>query len=304
MAVLWGMPYLFIKQAVDSYSPASIVAGRTLLGALLLLPFAPRQKALRPACRRSAGCSGSARSRWPDPSCRWAMPTDAAIGAHRPARGHRSALRGAHRLQRRRPHRVEARAHRSVRRIRRGGLIVVGPGLASRAERDSSRSARCCSSLSATRRPVHRRPQLDDVPALGTMTLSLSAVGLFYLPIAFLLPTRGSDGSEHRVADRVGRAVHRGRVHRVLRADRAGRPGAGAPVHLHQSGRRDHPRRHRPGRGGHSGLIIGFPLVIFGCWLAATGGTIRTQKTARRSVRASPRVDAIRFGPARSAHGR
>ena len=27
MAVLWGMPYLFIKQAVDSYSPASVVAG-------------------------------------------------------------------------------------------------------------------------------------------------------------------------------------------------------------------------------------------------------------------------------------
>jgi recombinational DNA repair protein RecR len=49
MALLWGMPYLFIKQAVDSYSPASVVAGRTLLGALLLLPFALRQSALRPA---------------------------------------------------------------------------------------------------------------------------------------------------------------------------------------------------------------------------------------------------------------
>ena len=49
MAVLWGMPYLFIKQAVDSYSPASVVAGRTLIAALLLLPFALRQSALRPA---------------------------------------------------------------------------------------------------------------------------------------------------------------------------------------------------------------------------------------------------------------
>ena len=26
------------------------------------------------------------------------------------------------------------------------------------------------------------------------------------------------------------------------------------------------------------GLLIGFPLVILGCWLAATGGTIRTRK--------------------------
>src|SRR6478752_6761836 len=49
MALLWGIPYLFIKLAVDSYTPASIVAGRTLLGALLLLPFALRQKSLRPA---------------------------------------------------------------------------------------------------------------------------------------------------------------------------------------------------------------------------------------------------------------
>ena len=23
------------------------------------------------------------------------------------------------------------------------------------------------------------------------------------------------------------------------------------------------------------GLLVGFPLVIFGCWLAATGGTVR-----------------------------
>ena len=49
MAVLWGTPYLFISVAVESYSPAAVVAGRTLLGAVLLLPFAIRQKALRPA---------------------------------------------------------------------------------------------------------------------------------------------------------------------------------------------------------------------------------------------------------------
>src|SRR6478752_10688958 len=52
MALLWGIPYLFIKLAVDSYSPAAVVAGRTLLGGLLLLPFALRQRALRPALRK------------------------------------------------------------------------------------------------------------------------------------------------------------------------------------------------------------------------------------------------------------
>ena len=51
MALLWGMPYLFIKEAVDSYSPAAIVAGRTLLGALVLLPIALHRRALRPALR-------------------------------------------------------------------------------------------------------------------------------------------------------------------------------------------------------------------------------------------------------------
>nr|BFF12426.1 hypothetical protein GCM10025699_37290 [Microbacterium flavescens] len=52
MALVWGIPYLFIKVAVDSYSPAAVVAGRTLIGAVILLPFALRQKALRPAMSR------------------------------------------------------------------------------------------------------------------------------------------------------------------------------------------------------------------------------------------------------------
>ncbi|RZI84911.1 MAG: EamA/RhaT family transporter, partial [Microbacterium sp.] len=47
MAVLWGVPYLFIKEAVDSYSPAAVVAGRTLLGAAVLLPLAIHRRALR-----------------------------------------------------------------------------------------------------------------------------------------------------------------------------------------------------------------------------------------------------------------
>lgn len=49
MAILWGLPYLFIREAVDSISPAAVVAGRTLLGALLLLSFALRSGALKAA---------------------------------------------------------------------------------------------------------------------------------------------------------------------------------------------------------------------------------------------------------------
>ncbi|MAF73801.1 MAG: EamA family transporter [Micrococcales bacterium] len=39
LAVLWGIPYLFIKVAVDELSPAMVVWVRVALGALILLPI-------------------------------------------------------------------------------------------------------------------------------------------------------------------------------------------------------------------------------------------------------------------------
>jgi drug/metabolite transporter (DMT)-like permease len=48
-SVIWGTPYLLIAVAVESFSPVSVVAGRTTLAALLLLPVALHQGALRPA---------------------------------------------------------------------------------------------------------------------------------------------------------------------------------------------------------------------------------------------------------------
>jgi drug/metabolite transporter (DMT)-like permease len=51
MAVIWGIPYLFIKIAVVEMSPVAIAGWRTLLGAAILLPLAARQGALRPALR-------------------------------------------------------------------------------------------------------------------------------------------------------------------------------------------------------------------------------------------------------------
>lgn len=51
MSVIWGLPYLFIKVAVTELSPASVVLGRTLLAALVLVPLAARSGALRPALR-------------------------------------------------------------------------------------------------------------------------------------------------------------------------------------------------------------------------------------------------------------
>ena len=51
---LWGVPYLFIKIAVDpdnGFSPAAVVCLRTAIGAAILIPLAIRQGQLRAAIR-------------------------------------------------------------------------------------------------------------------------------------------------------------------------------------------------------------------------------------------------------------
>jgi drug/metabolite transporter (DMT)-like permease len=52
LSLLWGVPYLLIKIAVADLSPVAVALGRTLIGALLLLPFALRSGALGPALAR------------------------------------------------------------------------------------------------------------------------------------------------------------------------------------------------------------------------------------------------------------
>lgn len=48
MCVMWGIPYLLIKVAVDELSPAMLVFARTAIAALLLLPIAGLRNELRP----------------------------------------------------------------------------------------------------------------------------------------------------------------------------------------------------------------------------------------------------------------
>ncbi len=51
MSLVWGVPYLLIKVAVEQVHPTELVFLRTTLGTLALLPLALRQGALRPALR-------------------------------------------------------------------------------------------------------------------------------------------------------------------------------------------------------------------------------------------------------------
>ena len=51
---LWGVPYLFIKIAVDpenGFSPAIVVCLRTAIGAVILIPLAIKQRQLGSAVR-------------------------------------------------------------------------------------------------------------------------------------------------------------------------------------------------------------------------------------------------------------
>ncbi|QXC60832.1 DMT family transporter [Aquihabitans sp. G128] len=49
MSLIWGLPYLLISIAVESLAPPTVVAGRTGIAALLLLPIALRQGSLKVA---------------------------------------------------------------------------------------------------------------------------------------------------------------------------------------------------------------------------------------------------------------
>ncbi|HEY3831535.1 MAG TPA: DMT family transporter [Acidimicrobiia bacterium] len=51
MSVIWGVPYLLIKVAVDHVAPPVVVFGRTSLAAVVLLAIAARARQLRPALR-------------------------------------------------------------------------------------------------------------------------------------------------------------------------------------------------------------------------------------------------------------
>lgn len=52
MAVIWGIPYLLIKIAVDEIAPSTLVLARTTLAAVLLLPVALARGLIGPALRR------------------------------------------------------------------------------------------------------------------------------------------------------------------------------------------------------------------------------------------------------------
>jgi drug/metabolite transporter (DMT)-like permease len=279
MPLLWGIPYLFIKEAVESYSPAAIVAGRTLLGAAILLPLALHRKALRPALKAwpwvvafgaiemagpflllghaeqtlSSGLTGLLVA---------TVPLFAALIAL--LRGDRGVL-------------SPPRAIGLGVGIAGVAVIVLGPGLAV-ADPDEALFAVAQVLLVALLyaiAPFIIATKLRDVPSLGTITLSLLVIGLAYLPFGILtqheVPTVRATVSLVALGILCTAVAFLG-FFALIREVGPVR----APLFTYVN----------PvvavllgvvvlGEALSPGLLIGFPLVIVGCWLAATGGRLR-----------------------------
>lgn len=278
MALLWGMPYLFIKEAVDSYSPAAVVAGRTLLAALVLLPIALHRRALRPALRVWPWvlAFGAIEMAGPffllshaEQTLRSGLtgllvatvPLFGAVIAF--SRGDRGVLR-------------PARAAGLIVGFGGVAIVVAGPGLANGGPGAlvAVVEVLVVAVLYATA-PFIVATKLRHVPAIGTITVSMAAVGLAYLPIAFLtqheVPTPRSTVSLLLLAVLCTAVAFIGFFALIAEVGPARAPlftyvnpvvaiGLGALL---------------LGEQVTVGLVIGFPLIIVGCWLAATGGRFR-----------------------------
>lgn len=278
LCLLWGVPYLFIKEAVESISPAAIVCGRTLIGALLLLPIALHRRALRPALRvwpwvlafglvEMAGpflLLGYAEKTLPSGLTGLLVATVPLFAALIGLIGGDRAILSP---------------------LRAGGLlvgfagvavIVAGPGLAAGGSAALGAVGMVllvavCYAVA----PFIVAHKLADVPALGSVTLSLAAVGVLYLPFALL--TQHGPPTLRSTASLVGLGVLCTAVAFVALFALIAEIGpVRAPLITYVN----------PvvavilgvlllGEQITLGLMIGFPLVILGCWLAATGGRLR-----------------------------
>ncbi len=277
MALLWGVPYLFISIAVESISPPAIVAGRTLIAALLLLPFAIRN-----------GCAAGRLKHWPwvlafgliemaGPfvllgHAEMTLPSGLTglLVATVPLFAALIALGGGDRGVLR-----PARAIGLVVGFIGVAVVVAGPGLLG-GEMDllAAGEVLLVAVLYAIAPFIVAR-KLADVPSLGTITLSLLMIGILYLPIGLLtqhdLPTLPS-ALALLVLAVICTAVAFLAFFALIREVGPVR----APLFTYVNpvvaillGAVVLAEPLTPG------LLVGFPLIIIGCWFAGTGGRLR-----------------------------
>lgn len=279
MSILWGITYLFIKDAVATLSPAAVVSGRTLIGAVVLLPIALRRGALRPALAHwpwvvafgvlemagpflllshaeqtlPSGLTGLLVS---------TVPLFAAIIGF--FSGHRQSLGF----------------------VRVLGLLVGFAGVAVVVAGQGMVVADPAATLAAVAQvlitavlyaivPFIIARRLHDVPSLGSVTIALAVVGLGYLPVGLI--TQHGTPSVHSLLSLAALGVLCTAVAFIAFFALIAEVGpVRAPLFTYVN----------PivaiglgvlvgGEQLTAGLLVGFPLVLAGCWLAATGGVVR-----------------------------
>jgi drug/metabolite transporter (DMT)-like permease len=188
MGVIWGIPYLMIKVVVDAgVSPGFLVFGRTAIGALLLLPVAIRQGAVRPALAHwkpvlafaaiELGFTwyllNSAEEKLNSSVVALLIAMVPLIGTLIAWRlGDRSVLR---------PGRLGGLA------VGLGGVgVVVGANLTSGGTPVWAIGAVVLTSIGYAVAPMIADRSLTDVPGIGVTAVALSVVALAYLPFGIL----------------------------------------------------------------------------------------------------------------------
>jgi drug/metabolite transporter (DMT)-like permease len=191
-SVIWGIPYLLISVSVESFEPAAVVAGRTAAAALLLLPVAVHQRALRPALERwrwvaafaaieMAGpflLLGHAERTLPSGITGLLVATVPLFGA---VVGY--LLGEPHAL---RPVRLVGMAVGIA-----GVALVVGAASGGGQVRAVNVAEVLVVGLCYATAPFITHRRLDGVPGLGIATLSLGMVGAAYLPVALVVQRHG-----------------------------------------------------------------------------------------------------------------
>lgn len=184
MSVIWGIPYLLIRVAVDELSPPLVVLARTGVAAAVLVPLAALRGALRPAVARWRPVVAFAVIEMAGP---WLLLTDAerrlpsstagllvavvpliAVGVA-VALGDRTVL-------------APARLAGLV--IGMAGVAVVA-GVGRAGEGDVWAVVEVLLvALGYASAPFIADRRLADVPSLGVIAVSLGLVAVVYLPIA------------------------------------------------------------------------------------------------------------------------
>ena len=271
MCLLWGVPYLLISVVVESFSPAAMVAGRTLIAALLLLPFAIRSGAIKAAWKHwpwvlafglveMAGpffLLGHAEQSLPSGLT---VPLFAALIAL--GGGDRGVL-------------GPARLIGLLVGFVGVGVVVAGPGLAGgKVDFLAAGEVLLVAVLYATAPFIVAR-KLGHVPSIGTITLALLFIGILYLPIALL--TQHTVPTMPSIAALIALGVICTAIAFLAFFALIKEVGpVRAPLFTYVNpviaivlGAIVLAEPFTPG------LIIGFPLVLIGCWFAGTGGRLR-----------------------------